>query len=276
MRRCLLSCALAVLASIAAPAAGVAAAIQPPSPLDRVSLWLGGYFSTSDTSLGVRGAGRFAGIGGKLGFEDDLGFRKHTLDPRAHLDFLLGDSQGFSFDYYRIHRDRSVGYEQPIPVLDTDVGARVAGTLDYDFGAASYRWWFGRAGDAFGIGLGAARYELDFTVDAAAHAGDHAASFSGRYREMAWAPMLTLAWRHAFDPHWRMYMDLAGVRKNGGRLSGHSWNAALGVEWFPWQHLGFALEYSAARLHLDRHYHQGVATLDLDSDGPTLYLRARF
>ena len=67
-----------------------------------------------------------------------------------------------------------------------------------------------------------------------------------------------------------------GAKKNGGNLNGHIWNAALGVEWFPWQHLGFALEYSASRLHLHKDYDEGVAKLDLNSDGPVLYLRARF
>jgi len=88
--------------------------------------------------------------------------------------------------------------------------------------------------------------------------------------------MLTLGWRHAFDAHWRMYANAAGVKKNGGPLSGHIWNAALGLEWFPWQKLGFALEYSASRLRLEKDYPQGTAKLDLQSDGPALYLRARF
>lgn len=73
-----------------------------------------------------------------------------------------------------------------------------------------------------------------------------------------------------------MYADASGVKKNDGNSSGHIWNASLGVEWFPWQHLGFALEYSASRLHLHKDYSEGSAKLGLNSPGPASYLRARF
>lgn len=88
--------------------------------------------------------------------------------------------------------------------------------------------------------------------------------------------MLTFGWRHAFNDQWRMYANVAGVKKNGGNSSGHIWNALLGAEWFPWQQLGFALEYSASRLHLHKDYSEGAAKLDLNPDGPALYLRVRF
>lgn len=253
-----------------------AASAEPSPALDRVSLWLGGYYARNDTTLSVQGSGTYAGVAGKLDFEHDLGFEKHSLDPRVRLDFLLGDSQGFSFDYYPIHRDRSASYAQAIPELGTDAGAHIQSTLDFDFGSASYKWWLGHGSDVFGVGLGAAYYSVDWRANGAAHVGDQAASASASYDESAWAPMLTLGWRHAFDENWRMYANVAGVKKNGGKISGHILNAALGVEWFPWRNLGFALEYSAARLHLVRSFDQGAAKLDLESDGPALYLRARF
>lgn len=262
--------------AIAAAIASSAAAAQQSPALDRVSVWLGGYYSSNDTTVTAQGTGDYAGIEGKLNFEDDLGLKQHSVDPRARLDFLIGDSQGFSFDYYQIHRDLDASYEQPIPQLGTAVGASLHSDVDYDFGSASYKWWFGHASDVFGIGLGAAYYKVDFRVDGNAHAGEEGTTFSDSYDESAWAPMFTLGWRHAFDEHWRMYADVAGIEKNGGDLSGHIWNGALGVEWFPWQNVGFALEYSASRLHLDKEFDDASAKLDLNSDGPAFYLRARF
>jgi hypothetical protein len=268
---------LSALAIALAMIVAVSTAWAQPSPaLDRVSLWLGGYYSNNETTLSALGSGPYAGISGTLDFEHDLGFSKHHLDPRARLDFLVGDSQGFSFDYYQTHRNVSASYEQPLPPLGTDVGAHIRSDVNYDFGSASYRWWFGQASDVFGAGLGAAWYKVDLRVNGAAQAGDQSATVSDSYDESAWAPMLTLGWRHAFDEHWRMYAEAAGVKKNGGTLSGHIVDGALGLEWFPWQNAGFALEYSASRLHLERQYDQGTAKLDLNSDGPALYLRARF
>lgn len=256
--------------------ASTTASAQHSPALDRVSVWLGGYYSNNDTTLEARGNGDAAGIAGKLNFEDDLGFRKRSADPRARLDFLIGDSQGFSFDYFRIHRDRNARYSQPIPALGTDVDAHINSSVDYDFGSASYKWWFGHGSNVLGFGLGAAYYKVNIQARGGAEAGDEAASVSGGYNESAWAPMLTLGWRHAFNDQWRMYADVAGVKKNGGSLNGHIWNASLGVEWFPWQNAGFGLEYSASRLHVNKKYDDATAKLDLNSDGPSLYLRVRF
>lgn len=266
---------MAAFALVAVAASPVAHAGRSPA-LDRVSVWLGGYYAANDTSLDVRGAGAYAGVEGNLDFEDDLGLREHGMDPRLRLDFLLGDSQGFSFDYYRIHRSRDASYDEPIPALGTDAGASIHAAFDHEFGSASYKWWFGHGDDVFGVGLGAAYYSVDFRANGNGHAGNERASEIDSYSESAWAPMLTLGWHHAFNEDWRLYADVSGVKKNGGPLSGHVWNAALGVEWFPWRHLGFALEYATSRLHLEKRYDEGTAKLDLNSDGPALYLRARF
>ncbi len=69
--------------------------------LDRISLWVGGYYSNNDTDLSVRGRGDYAGVGGKVNFEDDLGLDKHSTNPRVRADFLLGDSQGFRSTFIR-------------------------------------------------------------------------------------------------------------------------------------------------------------------------------
>lgn len=268
---------LPLLASaVALGMASTGASAQQSPALDRVSLWLGGYYSNNTTTLSAQGRDAYSGLDGKLNFEHDLGLKKRSVDPRVRADFLIGDSQGFSFDYYQIHRNRTGDYYQPIPALGTDVGAHIKGTVNYDFGSASYKWWFGHSSDVFGVGLGAAYYKVDFRVDGSAHAGSESGTASASYNDSEWAPMLTLGWRHAFSDQWRMYADVAGVKKNGGDLNGHIWNASLGVEWFLWHNVGLALEYSASRLHLNKKYHDATAKLDLKSDGPALYLRARF
>lgn len=272
LRRAIPLAALAVSMGVAS-----SAALAQHSPaLDRTSLWIGGYYSNNDTTLTAHGNGDAAGISGALNFEDDLGFKKRSADPRVRLDFLIGDSQGFSFDYFQIHRNRNASYAEPIPALGTDVDAQIKSSVDYDFGSASYKWWFGQSSDVFGVGLGAAYYKVDIQAAGSATAGDEAAAVSGGYEGNAVAPMLTLGWRHAFNDQWRMYADVAGVKKNGGELSGHIWNAALGLEWFPWKNAGFGLEYSASRLHVKKKYDDATAKLDLKSDGPSLYLRMRF
>ena len=94
--------------------------------------------------------------------------------------------------------------------------------------------------------------------------------------ENAWAPMLQLGWRHAFDSNVRMYADLSGVKRNSSRLGGHIYNAALGVEWYTWEHVGFAAEYDYSRIKLAQYRHDYNDHLDMKLNGPSLFMRVRF
>ena len=244
--------------------------------LDRVSIWLGGYYANTETEIGARD--RSGQLSGHVSLEDDLGFRDTKTVPRARVDFLLGDHQGFSFDYYSIDRShgRSISRDLDFDGNVYPASARVDGKLDFNFGSAAYRWWFGQGNDVFGLGVGAAYYEVDARVSGQASLDGETAQASAGARETAWAPMLQAGWRHAFTHNLRMYLDASGVRKNGGNLSGHIYNAALGLEWCPLTNLGIGAEYGYSRIRLDQNHSAYQADLDMRLKGPSLFLRLRF
>lgn len=255
---------------------GLACAQQSPA-LDRVSLWLGGYDAHVDTTIGASDPG--GRYGGNFSLENDLGFNDRKRVPRARLDFLVGDSQGFSLDYYSVNRSRSQSLARSISYAgnDYEAAATVRGKLNFDFGSASWRWWFGHGNDVFGLGLGGAYYRVHAAISGETSVnGEPVGQVSSGTSDGAWAPMLQLGWRHAFNDQWRMYADAAGVKKNGGRLSGHIVNAALGVEWLPWPHLGFGAEYGYSRVVLHQRKHAYHANLDMKLDGPSLFVHLRF
>lgn len=257
-------------------ASGASLAQQSPA-LDRVSVWLGGYDANADTTIGA--SDKSGQYGGDFNLEDDLGFQDRKGVPRARLDFLVGDSQGFSLDYYSINRTRTKSLARSISYDGNTYGAdaRVRGKLNFDFGSASYRWWFGQGNDVFGVGLGGAYYRVNAGISGEASVnGEPVGEVSSTSSDSAWAPMLQLGWRHAFNDQWRMYVDAAGVKKNGGRLNGHIVNAALGVEWFPWQNVGFGAEYGYSRIVLHQRKQNYNANLDMRLDGPSLFVRFRF
>jgi hypothetical protein len=257
-------------------ASSLACAQQSPA-LDRVSIWLGGYDAHADTTIGA--GDKSDQYHGNFNLENDLGFSDHKRVPRARLDFLIGDSQGFSLDYYSVNRTRSQGLARSISYAGNDyaAAAQVRGKLNFDFGSASYRWWFGHGNDVFGLGLGGAYYRVRASISGEASVnGEPVGEASSSTSDSAWAPMLQLGWRHAFNEQWRMYLDAAGVKKNGGRLSGHIVNAALGVEWFPWQNVGFGAEYGYSRVVLHQRKQAYDANLDMKLDGPSLFVRLRF
>lgn len=265
------------VAAISLALASSAACAQQSPALDRVSVWLGGYYAHADTDIGAHDANDIAS--GNVNLERDLGFSDHKTVPRARMDFLLGDSQGFSLDYYSVNRSRSKTLSRDISYDGNDysASASVHGKLDFDFGSAAYRWWFGHGNDVFGVGLGGAYYRVHAGISGEATVnGQPAGDASSTSNDGAWAPLLQLGWRHAFNDQWRMYFDASGVKKNGGNLSGHIYNAALGVEYFPWKNVGFGAEYGYTRIRLNQRRHDYDANLDMKLDGPSLFVRFRF
>ncbi|MHB1056969.1 MAG: autotransporter outer membrane beta-barrel domain-containing protein [Rhodanobacter sp.] len=257
-------------------ASGASFAQQSPA-LDRVSVWLGGYDANIDTTIGA--SDKSNTYSGDFNLERDLGFDDRKGVPRARLDFLVGDSQGFSLDYYGLKRTRSKSLGRSISYAGNDysAAATVRGKLDFDFGSAAYRWWFGQGNDVFGLGVGGAYYRIKTGISGEASVnGEPVGQASASSNDSAWAPMLQLGWRHAFNDQWRMYFDASGVKKNGGRLNGHIVNAALGVEWFPWQHVGLGAEYGYSRIVLHQRKQNYNANLDMKLDGPSLFVRFRF
>jgi hypothetical protein len=73
-----------------------------------------------------------------------------------------------------------------------------------------------------------------------------------------------------------MYFNASGVRKSGGNLNGHIYDAALGTEWFPWKNIGFAAEYSYTRIKLNQDKRLYDLALDMKLNGPAAYVRFRF
>ncbi|RUL67226.1 autotransporter outer membrane beta-barrel domain-containing protein [Dyella dinghuensis] len=244
--------------------------------LDRFSLSLGGYYADTSTTIGA-GLNQYD-VHGNLNLQHDLGFPQHEVVPRLRADFLLGDSQGFSFDYYRVEQSRTGSANAAFNFNGNayDANASITGRLNFDFGSAAYKWWFGHSSDVFGVGLGAGYYHIFAGIKGQASLnGNFEGEAGASASENAWAPELELGWRHAFTDNIRMYFNAQGLKKNGD-LGGHIYDGALGVEWFPWKNVGFGAEYDYTRISVhDRkeYYHDDVA---LDLDGPSVYLRFRF
>ncbi|MEI7037672.1 hypothetical protein [Fulvimonas yonginensis] len=262
-------------------AANVAMAQDASPVLDRASVRLGGYYASTDTDVSV--ADPSDTLSGRINLEDDLGFDQDKAVPRVRADFLFGEHQGLALDYYNIDRSshqvlaRDISYDGVTYSADADVHAR----LDFDFGSAAWRWWFGQGDDAYGVGLGAGWYQVktalvgDGAYDPGV-GGEQPVSVATASNDSAWAPMLQLGWRHLFSDDWRIYLDASGVRKNGGRISGHIYNAALGVEWLPWRNLGFGLEYGYSQIKLHWRRSMYDADLDMTLSGPPAFVKLRW
>jgi hypothetical protein len=269
--------AIATLAVFGATAHAQDSNKKSQSPaLDNISLWVGGYYTSNDTNIG--GKTDYLNTRGNLNLEKDLDFKKHKAVPRVRLDFLIGEHQGFTFDYYEVNRSHSKTLDENVEFLGQpiDASAEARGNLKFSFGSAAYKWWFGTGDDVFGLGLGAAYYKVHASVYGSVTVNGESADSGATANESAWAPNLQIGWRHSFNEQWRMYFNASGVKKNGGPLNGHIFDAALGLEYFPWQNVGIGAEYAYTKIKLNQDKRNYNLDLDMKLNGPAAYIRFRF
>lgn len=269
----------AVLAlALAAPGVEPGAA---PRPLDAVSVWIGGFEPRSDTTLSAGASAGGFDVSGQVNLERDLGLDRRQPVTHARVDFLAGERQGISLEYFGYNRAnravlaRDIQYDGRVYAAE----AELRGELDYAFASASWRWWFGERDTVWGLGLGVAHYRVSTLFDGRARVDDVEVDGRASSRDAAFAPLLALGWRHSLDERVRLYAEVSGVAKGGGPLQGHIVDAALGLEWFPFERVGLALEYGGTQIRLDRERSGAAgsadARLDLKLRGPSLFLRLR-
>ena len=262
----------AILLGVAA--AGVAQA-QPSAALDRMSITAGGFYADPEIQLGADT--RFGRIDTS---DEDL---DHTTLPRVKAEMLIGDSHGLSFDYFRFSKGYGGDFSGDAEYEGTTVSAagRADAKLRLELARLSYKFWMGQGNDAFGIGLGAAylRAKISGSAEATATTTNPTASYSwsdsASASDSVWAPTVELAWRHRFNDQWRMYVDGSGIKRNGGTVEGHVYNAAVGVEYFPVNNIALVVDYGIQKIDLHRNGGSN-ADLKLRLTGPSAYLKVRF
>lgn len=253
---------------IALGTASAMAFAQPSPALDRASLSVGAFYT--EPRIKVEGDTEYGRI--------DTGTYKAdkvTL-PRVKASFLIGDSHGFDFDYYRYDKDYNPGLSgttnfngQPL----TGNG-QLNAKLRLDLASVAYKWWLGQGNDVFGIGIGGAYYRAG--IEGTANGTLNGISGNARYdeKESAWAPLLELGWRHQFSPEMRMYANANGIKKNGGNVNGHIYGGSVGMEWYVTPMVGVVAEYTASKISLRRDRDDTAVNVRLN--GPAAYLKLRF
>lgn len=238
--------------------------------LDRVSLWLGGYSLEAnvalEASVGTLGTGH-------LDLESG-----HENVGRARIDFLAFDNQGFTFDYFTLDRSASQTIDKPFTYQGEpyQLNSELHAKFNLAAGSLSYHWWFGSTNDIVGVGIGGTYYRVKLGINGMIAVNEESVAGGASWSDDAVAPIVTLAYKHAFSDRLRTYIDASGMRKNAGKLTGHLYDFRVGVEWFPWQYFGFGAEYGLTRIGLDHDGHSYDANLDFRLQGPSLFARARF
>jgi hypothetical protein len=276
-QRMLVTGNILLLSVLSLTGAAAAAQAAPPQPLDRFSIAVGGFYVepeievNSDTRYGRIESGREKG--------------SRTTLPKAKLDVLFGERHGLAVDYIRYDKKYNPRLTGDT-VIDGEVitgNASLDAKLRLDLARVAYKYWFGEGNSVFGVGLGAAYYRAKLsgtasaTVEGIVNGVPESRTVSGSDSDSdsAYAPVVELGWRHAVSPEVRLFADASGVKKNKGKINGHIYSAALGVEWMAMKNVGVVLDYGIQKIDLHR-------DSDRDSDlliklaGPSAYVKVAF
>ncbi|MET3917480.1 hypothetical protein ABID97_004262 [Variovorax sp. OAS795] len=249
-----------------------AAAWAEPSPaLDRFSFSVGAF--SADPKFNASVNSPYGALRTR-----DLEPGRVTM-PRVTADLLIGDNHGLSFDYYRYKRDYfgQAGGNESFGGFGTVSAVGNANlNVKLDFAKLSYKWWLGSGNTVFGLGAGAAYYSIGVGTNANVAVNGRIRTLNEDSSDNAVAPLLELGVRHAINPDLRLFADLSGVRKGGGRFHGSIYNASAGVEWFPVKNVGVVLAYGVTDIDLAREGSTTETRVKVRLHGPSAFLKARF
>ena len=270
----------AVAAGLMLAALALAAPACAQAPLrDRVQVAVGPFLSESTLRLRVDPEpGALPGQVPEGPAEGELGESRRTL--RWDVAIGVGERHALRIGGFRVDGDAAGSTTRLLEDEGRDVvvEASARGELSLDVQGASWTWWTdGAGGQAFGFGLGLARYALRTRVDGVVVVdGGPPGEGEGRYAVDATAPVLRLEYRRALGVDWRLGADVAWVRKPRGALSGDATEASFGIEFLPHRNVGLALRYAWADLDLRFERDAGTADLAIRNQGPQLLASWRF
>ncbi len=274
---------LSMAAFSALVVAPFAAGAEDISPVDGFFVSAGVYKSSNDVKLRWQPSSGTSS-GSYVDLKRDMGIDTDGTDPF----FEIGGSFGHGQNGHRHKFEAfSYGYDGKSSLtLDGDYvigddtyveGADFEGDLDVKMTGLSYTWFFhNRNGNAFGVGLGAIRYDISAAFGAAAIVNEEIEAVQGSVSEAAWVPQIHAEYVKSLSRHWRIGLDASYVKKSGGSIEGDAIDLGAKVDYMPWNHFGFSLRYNYNDMELDFKKSRFTGDIDVKSRGPQLMATYRF
>jgi len=251
--------------------------------LDSAWLRLGVLDTRSSLDLRWDASLDLPGTGSDIDSRDDLDLRRQQRRPAFELGVLLAERHQLKV-YGRSVESRGQRDLQRDLSIDGQLyplGARIDTRFELDqLGLAwtAFAWQSEKA--AFGVGIGALRYQLDLNLEAEIETVVEGVPLRTRLRsglaEQQWLPLLRAEYDQRLSERWRIGSEVAWVRKPSGRVRGNALEAAVELEYLPSARWGIALRYEVDHVDLDYRRSALAADLKLQNSGPQLLARWRF
>jgi len=271
--------------SVAIAAAPLSALADAPAPLDR--FYVSADLQSSAVDFDVRwdyddeSRGREVGFG-ELGLAHITG---HMWEAGATLGGVHRfEAFGWNFG------DKGFGRlpnEVVVHGNTVAAGTRVNSYLNVNMQGLAYTWFFNRGErHAFGVGVGAVRYELTGQADFNVAGFPGSFIIDNHFGEKIDMPMVRAEYVRTFGEKWRFVADASYAHRGSDNAKGRGTEANAGIEFLPVRHLSIAVRYNHTRVDLDLQGRRPEETSAADPDywgamhmrhsGPQLIASLRF
>ncbi len=248
---------------------------------DRFTLNIGSFITTINTNAKASGD---AG-GEEVDLEDDLGLRPDIGEFRLSAEWRLARKHALTFGYWATRREAETTLEEDIEWNDVIYPASVTLRAEsgYDNFKLGYRYSFVNNGTVdFGASIGLSVLMFDIALEGEAEIigpGGPVGTEQRREEEDLIAPVpvvgLNVEW--ALRPRLFLRGGVEYFKANYQEYTGELIDGAVGLDWFPWKHVGFGAAYNYVDVTVTR---EGDVidelSVDYNYDGVFAYLRLAY
>jgi opacity protein-like surface antigen len=265
--------AIAVLCSLSTGALAQQDAGVHPFISSKYSVQLGAFLPSKDFKLNVDGT--IAGIDQEFDFEKATGFSEDDEIFMLEFKWRFGDKWSTRLQYYASDQSRKAVLEEDILWGNQIIAAGSSVTASANFSLA--RVFFGRSFDGranvdSGIGVGLHWLEIGALIkpDFNTISSVSAAKVSGPL------PNIGGWYYYSPSPKWFIGGRLDWLEASIDKYNGGIVNISAGVNYQMFRNVGIGLKYQFFRINVDVDNDKWHGGVELDYEGPYLYLSANF
>jgi hypothetical protein len=281
MRRLLI---VAVAIALAAPAAAQIfdqTYLDNKGLSDRFTLNLGSFITTFNTNASASGEEASGGVD----LEEDLGLKPDIGEVRLTGQYRFARKHALTFGYWRSSRSSEGTLERDVEwnVAVFPVGVTIGAESKFDNLKLGYAYSFVNNGTVdfnASIGITALKFDIALEGEAWVTTPEGEERFEQARREedlIAPVPVVGLAVEWAMRPRLFLRGGVEFFKANYQEYTGELIDGVVGVDWFPWQHVGFGAAYNYVDVTVTR---EGDVIqelkFDYKYDGAFVYLRLAY
>ena len=281
MRRLLI---VAVAIALAAPAAAQIfdqTYLDNKGLSDRFTLNLGSFITTFNTNASASGEEASGGVD----LEEDLGLKPDIGEVRLTGQYRFARKHALTFGYWRSSRSSESTLERDVEWNDAvfPVGVTIGAESKFDNLKLGYAYSFVNNGTVdfnASIGITALKFDIALEGEAWVTTPEGEERFEQARREedlIAPVPVVGLAVEWAMRPRLFLRGGVEFFKANYQEYTGELIDGIVGVDWFPWQHVGFGAAYNYVDVTVTR---EGDVIqelkFDYKYDGAFVYLRLAY